>query len=61
MNATVNPAAPGHLPSFITQPGGADYLMVVVAIILVGAVLGVGLLLSSRISTCSGSRVCCSR
>ncbi|MCR4524687.1 hypothetical protein [Bosea sp. 47.2.35] len=44
MNAAVNPAAPGHLPSFITQPGGADYLMVVVAIILVGAVLGVGLL-----------------
>jgi hypothetical protein len=44
MNAAVNPAAPHHLPSFITAPGGTDYLMVVAAIILIGAVLGIGLL-----------------
>lgn len=44
MNPAVNPAAPHHLPNFITAPGGTDYLMVVAAVILVGAVLGVGLL-----------------
>jgi hypothetical protein len=44
MNAAVNPAAPHHLPSFITAPAGTDYLMVVAAIILIGAVLGIGLL-----------------
>lgn len=40
----VHPAAPPHLPSFITDPGGTDVLMVVAAIILLAAVLGVGLL-----------------
>lgn len=44
MNAAVNPTAPHHLPSFITAPGGTDYLMVVAAIVLLGAVLGIGLL-----------------
>jgi hypothetical protein len=44
MNAAVNPAAPHHLPSFVTAPGGTDYLMVVAAIVLLGAVLGIGLL-----------------
>lgn len=44
MNAAVNPAAPDHLPNFITAPGGTDHLMVVAAIILLGAVLGIGLL-----------------
>lgn len=44
MNAAVNPVAPHHLPSFVTAPGGTDYLMVVAAIILIGAVLGIGLL-----------------
>ncbi|MGE7473471.1 hypothetical protein ACQKLX_28875 [Bosea sp. NPDC003192] len=39
-----HPAAPPHLPSFITDPGGTDVLMVVAAIILLAAVLGVGLL-----------------
>ena len=39
-----HPAAPHHLPSFITDPGGTDYLMVAAAIILLAAVLGVGLL-----------------
>jgi hypothetical protein len=40
----VHPAAPRHLPSFITDPGGTDYLMVAAAILLIAAVLGVGLL-----------------
>ncbi|EIM29419.1 hypothetical protein [Microvirga lotononidis] len=44
MTATINPAAPHHLPIFITAPGGTDVLMVVVAIFLVLVVLAVGLL-----------------
>jgi len=40
----VHPAASSHLPAFITGPGGTDVLMVVAAIILLAAVLGVGLL-----------------
>jgi hypothetical protein len=44
MTAATNPVAPHHLPVFITAPGGTDVLMVVVAIFLVLAVLGVGLL-----------------
>jgi hypothetical protein len=31
-----------HLPFFITPPGGTDVLLVVMAIVLVGAVLGIG-------------------
>ncbi|WP_114947966.1 hypothetical protein [Microvirga calopogonii] len=44
MTATINPAAPHHLPIFITAPGGTDVLTVIVAIFLVLAVLAVGLL-----------------
>jgi hypothetical protein len=44
MTAAINPVAPQHLPVFIATPGGTDVLMVVVAIFLVLAVLGVGLL-----------------
>jgi hypothetical protein len=44
LSESVNPAAPHHLPSFITAPGETDILMVVTAIFLVLAVLGVGLL-----------------
>lgn len=44
MSASLNPAAPHHLPIFITTPGGTDVLMVVVAVFLVLAVLAVGLL-----------------
>lgn len=44
MAEQLHPAAPHHLPPFITDPGGTDYLMVAAAIILLGAVLGVGLL-----------------
>ena len=38
----LHPAAPHHLPSFITAPGETDVLMIVVAIILIVSVVGVG-------------------
>jgi hypothetical protein len=38
----LHPAAPHHLPSFITAPGETDVLMVVVGIVLIGAVLAIG-------------------
>jgi hypothetical protein len=38
----LHPAAPDHLPGFITAPGDTDTLMVVVGIILIAAVLMVG-------------------
>lgn len=44
MTASLNPAAPHHLPLFITTPGGTDVLMVIMAVFLVLAVLAVGLL-----------------
>ncbi len=44
MTAALNPAAPHHLPIFVTAPGGTDVLMVVVAVFLVLAVLAIGLL-----------------
>lgn len=44
MTAAVHPAAPHVLPNFITAPGDTDTLTVVAAVILIGAVLGVGLL-----------------
>jgi len=40
----LHPAATHHLPSFITPPGETDVLMVVMAVILLLAVLGFGLL-----------------
>jgi len=42
--AQINPAAPHHLPSFITAPGETDVLMIVVIFILIAAVLGFGVL-----------------
>ena len=42
MSEALHPAAPHHLPGFITAPGETDVLMIVVGIILIGAVLGVG-------------------
>lgn len=39
----MNPAAPHHLPSFVTAPGQSDWLMSVMAVFLVGAVISVGL------------------
>jgi NADH:ubiquinone oxidoreductase subunit 5 (subunit L)/multisubunit Na+/H+ antiporter MnhA subunit len=44
MTASLNPAAPHHLPAFITAPDETDVLMVVMAVFLVIAVLAVGLL-----------------
>ena len=44
MIASLNSAAPHHLPGFITAPGETDVLMVVMAAVLVVAVLAVGLL-----------------
>jgi hypothetical protein len=44
MTASLNPAAPHHLPGFITAPGETDVFMVVMAVFLVLAVLAVGLL-----------------
>ena len=42
MSESLHPAAPHHLPPFITAPGDTDVLMVVVGIFLIGAVLAVG-------------------
>ncbi len=39
----MNPAAPPHLPSFITGPGQSDWLMTAMAVFLVVAVVSVGL------------------
>ena len=44
MAASLNPAAPHHLPAFIPGPDGTDVWMTVMAVFLIGAVLGVGLL-----------------
>jgi hypothetical protein len=40
----MHPAATHYLPPFITAPGETDVLMVVMAVILAGAVLGFGIL-----------------
>ena len=40
----LNPAAPHHLPIFITAPGDTDVLMVVTAIFLVASVVAFGVL-----------------
>lgn len=39
----MHPAAPAHLPSFITAPGSADWLMQGTAVFLILTVLSVGL------------------
>jgi hypothetical protein len=44
MAEQLHPAASHHLPPFITAPGDTDVLMVVMAVILLGAVLGFGIL-----------------
>ena len=43
MTTALNPAAPHHLPIFITAPGDTDVLMVVTAIFLLVAVVTFGL------------------
>jgi hypothetical protein len=42
LSANVHPAAPHHLPAFITAPGETDVLLVIVSIFLIITVLAVG-------------------
>jgi hypothetical protein len=42
MSAPTHPAAPHHLPAFITAPGESDTLMIAMAVVLIAAVLAVG-------------------
>jgi hypothetical protein len=42
VNESLHPSAPHDLPGFITAPGDADILMVVVGVFLIGAILMVG-------------------
>jgi hypothetical protein len=42
VNESLHPAAPHHLPAFITAPGDTDILMVIIAVFLVGSILMVG-------------------
>jgi hypothetical protein len=44
MSESLHPAAPHHLPSFITAPGQTDVLMVVMTIVLLAGVLMFGIL-----------------
>lgn len=44
MAESLNPAAPHHLPGFITAPGSTDVLMVIMAIVLVLSILAFGIL-----------------
>jgi hypothetical protein len=44
MAESLNPAAPHHLPSFITAPGETDVLMVVMGFVLLLAILMFGIL-----------------
>ncbi|MDP3409678.1 hypothetical protein [Bosea sp. (in: a-proteobacteria)] len=44
MAAQLHPAAPHHLPPFITAPHETDAMMVLAGVIIIGAVLGFGLL-----------------
>lgn len=40
----MNPLAPHYLPSFVTAPGGSDWLMKVMAVFLIVTVVSVGLI-----------------
>ena len=44
MAESIHPAAPHHLPSFITAPGDTDVLMVLSIIVLTAGVMGFGVL-----------------
>ena len=44
MSASSHPAAPEHLPWFITGPGGTDVLYVITTIVVVAAVVLLGVL-----------------
>ncbi len=39
---SAHPAATPHLPIFVTSPGNTDWLFVLMALVLIGAVLAVG-------------------
>ncbi len=39
---TQHPAAAHHMPAFITAPGESDWLMTLMAVVLIGSVLGAG-------------------
>ena len=43
-DAALNPAAPHHLPSFVSAPGQSDWLMTVMAVFLLVTVVSAGLL-----------------
>jgi hypothetical protein len=42
MSGQVHPMTPQHLPFYMTEQGGTDYLMVAMGIFLIAAVLAVG-------------------
>ncbi|MDW4498177.1 hypothetical protein R5H30_09315 [Sulfitobacter sp. D35] len=42
--ATLHPAAPHHLPSFITMPGSGDWLLTSMGVFLVIIVVGIGVI-----------------
>jgi hypothetical protein len=42
VSEALHPAAPHHLPGFLTAPGDTDVVMIGVGIFLIAAVLGVG-------------------
>ena len=42
-HSAMNPAAPHHLPSFVTAPGQSDWLMTVMAVFLLVTIVSVGL------------------
>src|SRR5215203_4326652 len=42
VSEALHPAAPHHLPGFITAPGDTDVLMIVIGITLIGAIVVVG-------------------
>jgi hypothetical protein len=44
VTATLNPAAPHHLPGFITAPGETDTWLLIMGIFLIAVVFGVGVL-----------------
>lgn len=44
MTGPLNPAAPHHMPFFITAPGDTDVLMVVAAVTLIGIILLAGVI-----------------
>ena len=44
MSTEMNPAAPHHLPMFITAPGQTDWLFNAVTVVVIVAVIGLGVL-----------------